>query len=239
MSFVHLEADATKFVQNIIDLKPRIAAFDADGTLWRPDSGEHFLYYELEHRLVSDEKADWISQRYREYKQGLIDEDTMCGEMVQIHKGLADGLLREAASAYFAERIEPAIFAEMKELVARLLTQGCEVWAVSSTNQWVVEAGVATFGIPGHQVLAVALAMEGDIATDRLIRVPSGDGKPAALRGALRGTLDAAFGNSRFDRGMLELATHGIAVNPNPDLEQLARANGWRIYFPELVREKP
>ncbi len=236
MSFAHLENNASEFVQAIVDLKPCIAAFDADGTLWAPDSGEQFLYYELEHQLVSDEIATSILPRYRDYKQGLIDEDTMCGEMVQIHKGLSDGFLREAATAYFQARIAPTVFPEMQELVAKLIAQGCEVWAVSSTNQWVVECGVATFGIPGHRVLAAAVEMDGDIATDRLIRVPSGDGKPAALRAALKGNLDAAFGNSRFDCGMLEMATDGVAVNPNPDLEEIARTKGWRIYFPEASR---
>lgn len=235
MSFAHLENDAAQFVQAIVDLKPCIAAFDADGTLWAPDSGEQFLYYELEHNLLAPEMAEWIQARYRLYMQGKIDEDTMCGEMVQVHKGLRDGLLREAATAYFRERIEPRVFPEMKELVARLTAQGCEVWAVSSTNRWVVECGVATYGIPGHRVLAAAVAMEGDVATDRLIRIPSDEGKPNALKGALKGRLDAAFGNSRFDRGMLEMAEHGVAINPNPDLEAVARTAGWRIYFPEAV----
>jgi phosphoserine phosphatase len=45
--------------------------------------------------------------------------------------------------------------------------------------------------------------------------------------------IEAAFGNSRWDRDMLEMAKHAFAVNPNPDLESAAREHGWRIYFPE------
>jgi phosphoserine phosphatase len=31
---------------------------------------------------------------------------------------------------------------------------------------------------------------------------------------------------------MLTLAKHAIAVNPNPDLENLARQKTWTIYWP-------
>ena len=77
------------------------------------------------------------------------------------------------------------------------------------------------------------MKLEGGIATDRLIRVPSGPGKPEALREAVKKEIDAAFGNSRWDAEMLAMAKHAFAVNPNPDLESTARKQGWRIYFPE------
>ncbi|MGA7045926.1 MAG: haloacid dehalogenase-like hydrolase, partial [Candidatus Sulfotelmatobacter sp.] len=69
--------------------------------------------------------------------------------------------------------------------------------------------------------------------TDRLIRVPSGAGKPQALREIVKKEIDAAFGNSRWDTEMLAMAKCAIAVNPSPDLEVTARERGWRIYFPE------
>jgi phosphoserine phosphatase len=35
---------------------------------------------------------------------------------------------------------------------------------------------------------------------------------------------------------MLELARHPFAVNPNPDLEGIAREKGWQIYWPSGTR---
>jgi 1-acyl-sn-glycerol-3-phosphate acyltransferase len=32
------------------------------------------------------------------------------------------------------------------------------------------------------------------------------------------------------------MAKYSFAVNPNPDLEVVARKKGWRIYFPEGTR---
>jgi phosphoserine phosphatase len=46
---------------------------------------------------------------------------------------------------------------------------------------------------------------------------------------------DVAFGNSRWDAEMLRSATHAFAINPNPDLAQLAKEQNWPTYFPETV----
>jgi phosphoserine phosphatase len=34
---------------------------------------------------------------------------------------------------------------------------------------------------------------------------------------------------------MLAIATHGFAVNPNPDLKVLAQQKGWTIYIPDGI----
>ena len=76
------------------------------------------------------------------------------------------------------------------------------------------------------------MKIEGGKVTGDLIRVPSGPGKPAALREVARKPIDAAFGNSRWDADMLAMAKRGFAINPNPDLEATARERGWPVYFP-------
>jgi phosphoserine phosphatase len=100
----------------------------------------------------------------------------------------------------------------------------------------VIRAAMRHFGLPESRVLAAKVESEDGRATDRLIRVPSGPGKPEALRESVKKGMDAAFGNSRWDAEMLEMASHAVAVNPNPDLESKARERGWRIYFPEGTR---
>jgi phosphoserine phosphatase len=123
----------------------------------------------------------------------------------------------------------------MQDLVRRLREQGCEIWAVSSSNEWVIRAGVKSFGIPHDRILATQVELDGDIIAGRLVRVPSGPGKPKALREVVKKTIDAAFGNSRWDADMLAVATHGFAVNPNPDLKVLAQQKGWTIYIPDGI----
>ena len=125
----------------------------------------------------------------------------------------------------------------MQELVGRLHENGCEVWAVSSSNEWVIRAGMKAFGIAGNRILAAKVELENGIVTDRLVRVPSGPGKTKALREVAKKEIDAAFGNSRWDADMLAGAKRGFAVNPNHDLEVLARERGWAVYFPDGTRD--
>ena len=96
------------------------------------------------------------------------------------------------------------------------------------------------FGISPNRILAAKPEVEDGVITDRLVRVPSGPGKPKALREAVRGEVDAAFGNSRWDTEMLAMTKHAFAINPNPDLEAIARERGWNIYFPlSATRPRP
>jgi HAD superfamily phosphoserine phosphatase-like hydrolase len=226
-----------EFIDAILELNPRVAAFDCDGTLWSGDAGERFFDWELSMADIVPATLDApMRARYAAYKRGEVDEATMCGEMVTMHRGIRDADLMDAASRFFDQFFVPQIFPEMRELVRRLQEKGCEVWAVSSSNEWVIRAAMRHFGLPESRVLAAKVESEDGRATDRLIRVPSGPGKPEALRESVKKGMDAAFGNSRWDAEMLEMASHAVAVNPNPDLESKARERGWRIYFPEGTR---
>jgi HAD superfamily phosphoserine phosphatase-like hydrolase len=228
-----------EFLSSILRLDLRVAAFDCDGTLWSGDAGERFFDWELrEGELVPEAMVRPLRERYAAYKRGEVDETTMCGEMVTMHQGISELKMMDAASRFFDQFFVAQIFPEMRELVRRLKENGCEVWAVSSSNEWVIRAGMKHFGIPGNRILAAKVEVERGIVTDRLIRVPSGAGKPEALREVVKKEIDAAFGNSRWDREMLAMAKHAFAVNPNPDLESVAREQGWRIYFPEGTRSR-
>jgi phosphoserine phosphatase len=162
-----------------------------------------------------------------------VEEDVMCGEMVTIHAGLRDEVVERAAEQYFAAHIEPWIFPEMRELTQRLAQQGCAVWAVSSSNQWIIRVGMRRFGIAPQRILAAEVAIENQVVTDRLIRIPTGPGKAAAIREKIGERVDAAFGNTRWDAEMLQMAHHPFAINPTSDFEQFARKNKWTVYVPE------
>jgi HAD superfamily phosphoserine phosphatase-like hydrolase len=231
-----LSDQAAQFVDSVVRLQPKFAAFDCDGTLWAGDAGESFLRWEFEHGVVSDEIARREKARYAEYRAGRVSEDDMCAAMVTLHRGMKEAEVEKVAAQFFEENMVAKIFPEMRELVRRLQHSGCDVWAVSSTNEWVIRMAMKHFGIPAEKILAAAAAIEGGVITDRMVQLPSGEGKPRAIRTVVGKDPDAAFGNSRWDADMLGIARHGFAVNPNPDLEKLAGERGWRVYWPDLVR---
>jgi phosphoserine phosphatase len=224
---------ANGFIDSILRLEPRLAVFDCDGTLWSGDAGETFFAWEQAEELVPEEMVRSMQARYADYKAGNVAEEIMCGEMVTMHKGMIEADVQRAATRFFDLTFVDNIFPEMKELVHRLQVQGCDVWAVSSTNEWVIRAGMRHFTIARDHILAAAVAIDNRRVTDQLVRVPSGDGKPKAIREVVKRDPDAAFGNSRWDVDMLAIARHPFAVNPNVDLEETARQRGWSIYFPD------
>ncbi|MFI5103582.1 MAG: HAD family hydrolase [Terriglobales bacterium] len=227
-----LSPAAQLFVDSILAMQPRVAVFDCDGTLWSGDSGADFFYWEVERGLLPAETAAWAVARYADYKQGNVGEEIMCGEMVTINAQIAEQRMEEESAAMFAQVVEPRIFPEMQHLTRELARGGCSLWAVSSTNVWVVREGVRRFGIPAENVLAASVHIKDGLVTDRLVRVPSGPAKATALRDVVRRKVDVCLGNSIHDLEMLQAAHHAVAVNPNPDLEAFAAENAWKIYWP-------
>ena len=223
------------FFAAVHEMAPRVAVFDCDGTLWSGDAGSSFMGWTMEHGLLSPEKTAWLKSRYDGYNRGEVSEARICGEMVQVYAGLSVARLREAAAAFFRERIEPHLFSEMHALISELQARGTVIWAVSSTNDWVIEEGVRRFGIDAAHVLAARVACTDGIITDQLLDVPTDEGKVRALLQAGVTAPDAVFGNSVHDAAMLALARRAFPVNPTPALQERSLREGWPVYWPAAV----
>ncbi len=222
-----------RFIEAVLTLNPRVAAFDCDGTLWSGDAGETFFDWEIKRGVISNEVGRAMRARYAEYKAGNVREEDMCGEMVTMHKGIPETAMMDAAAEFMKSSFPGQVFEEMKQLVHELHVRGCEVWVVSSSNEWVIGVGMQLFGIEADRILAAKVKVAEGVITDHLVRVPSGPGKTRALEEVVKKRIDAAFGNSKWDTEMLAHARHAFAVNPNRDLEATARQRGWTVYFPE------
>lgn len=143
-----------EFLESVLRLAPRVAAFDCDGTLWSGDAGENFFDWEIRTGVVPADLGQRMRARYSEYKTGKVSEDQMCGEMVTMHAGMTEDQMMKVASKFMRNHFKSTVFAEMKELVLRLQDDGCDVWAVSSSNEWVIRAGMGPFGIADDHILA-------------------------------------------------------------------------------------
>jgi phosphoserine phosphatase len=226
--------DEAPWVEPIVNAHPRLAAFDCDGTLWSVDSGFGFFKWELERGVVGPAAAATARSQYADYLSGSVSEDAMSGYLATMHQGLSIDTIRAAAEEYVITNVRPTLFNEMVGLVDQLRDIACSVWLVSSTNQWVIEAGAALIGISADRVLATAAATVGGLVTDRLERVANGLGKRTALQSAVGTAPDAAFGNSRWDVEMLTYARQAYAVHPTAELARIASERGWPILYPQL-----
>jgi phosphoserine phosphatase len=223
---------AEEFERLVLESKPNVAVFDCDGTLWGGDSGYGFMAWTLEQGLVSRSTSDWIDTRHRAYNAGKVSELEICGEMVQMYAGLHEDEIRAAAAQFVSEYVRQRVFPEMAALIAALRKNGVELWAVSSTNKWVVSEGVRELGIPQERVLAAEVAVVDGIIASTIVDVPTDDGKAASLKRMGLANPDAVFGNSIHDLAMLEIAKNPFPVNPSPALLKAAAANGWGYFRP-------
>jgi phosphoserine phosphatase len=223
-----------EFRRAVLQPVPRVAVFDCDGTLWNGDAGLGFMNWSIETGLLSRDASQWISDRHRLYRHDQVSETDICGEMVQVYAGLREEEMRRAAARYFATQIEAHIFPEMEALVGELRSAGAELWAVSSTNNWVIEEGVRRFGIPAERVLAACVHVHDGLISSDLIAVPTDEGKAEALRRTAVHP-EEVFGNSIHDCAMLAMAERAFPVNPTPALAEAAAQRGWAVYYPAAV----
>jgi phosphoserine phosphatase len=226
---------AEEFERLVFDCKPKVAVFDCDGTLWGGDAGYGFMAWSLEQGLVSRSTQDWIDTRYRAYLLGNVSEEAMCGEMVQMYAGLRDEELRAAAARYVNDHVRKRVFTEIAALVARLRNADVELWAVSSTNRWVIAEGVRDFGIPNERILAAEVRVVHGMITGELVDVPTGPAKATALKRVGLPAPDQVFGNSIHDLAMLEMARCPFPVNPSPALLEAAGKRGWGYFTPKAA----
>lgn len=224
-----------QFHARVHGFNPKVAVFDCDGTLWSGDAGSSFMRWSMDTGLLSREATEWMNNRYAGYQRGEVSELAICGEMVQVYHGLRESELRRAAADFFANHIERNIFPEMLQLVTELQAAGVDIWAVSSTCDWVIEEGVKRFKIPANRVLAAAVNLENGVATERLTDVPTDEGKVVSLRNAGITAPDVVFGNSIHDAAMLSIATGAFPVNPSPELVRRSATSGWPVYYPASV----
>jgi phosphoserine phosphatase len=224
-----------QFLQLVLDCHPQVAVFDCDGTLWGDDSGSGFMHWSMEQGLISRSSSDWIDNRHRAYQAGKVSELAICGEMVQIYHGLREEELRTSAARYMQEFVPSRYFTEMVSLVDQLRHAGVELWAVSSTNKWVVVEGVRALGIPEERVLAAEVSVVDGVLTSELVDVPTDEGKAASLHRVGLSRPDVVFGNSIHDLAMLKMARCAFPVNPSPGLIEAAGKQGWGYFMPQAA----
>ena len=217
------------------ELAPAVAVFDCDGTLWSGDAGSTFMWWTIETGLLGPEKAATMQRSYEAYLRGEIPEVDICSEMAQVYAGIPIERLRAAAATFFREHVAGNIFPELHELIAKLQESGTEIWAVSSSINWIIEEGVRRFNIPADHVLCARVAEQDGLATDRLLDVPTDEGKVLALRHAGVTAPDAAFGNSVHDAAMLAFAHRAFPISPTPALVERSTREGWPVYWPASV----
>lgn len=188
--------------------KPAIAAFDADGTLWDTDMGENFFLYQIQEKLIEGlPENPW--EHYWKLKKEVSPKVAYLW-LAQINKGVPLSTVR-TWSQDCVDRLRPLpIFPGQKDIIDHLHDKGVDVYVVTASIKWSVEAAASLYGIPQDRVLGITTKVENGIVTD--VQAGPITWREGKVKGLLLATGNRhpffASGNTPGDLALLESSTH-------------------------------
>ncbi len=234
--------------------QPRIAAFDADGTLWKSDLAALLWDRLLEHRALHGRASAPLARAVRALgaepaRDPYADFATLralqtagfCPEPLMARVRLAGmaGLEEQVVVAHAAAALEAC--AELRGapaagsigMIETLRGQGYRVIVASLAPRWVVETAARHFGIEPADIVAGEVAVVAGRLTDDVIEpFPHGPGRIQAILKRCGSVPKVAAGSALADLQMLEAASHvRLLVDPSADLLEACEAAGGTMWF--------
>lgn len=220
------------------------AFFDLDKTLMAGSSGMQFARIATRRGIVGRRQlARWAVEHLRYRLRGTTDERT--AEVLRVARELIKGV-----SAVTIERmgpevmatILPRIYPQMLDEVYAHQDAGRPAFIVSAAGNDVVELLARVLGMEAG--IGTRYEVDGDGSFTGRLDGPFvyGPGKVEAIESfaaAHEIDLDAsyAYSDSLSDLPMLRAVGHPVAVNPDPPLAEIAKAEGWQtMRFERLGR---
>ena len=211
-----------------------LAIFDLDDTLIHGDSAS--LWSREMMRLGWVEDEDFLSldqELMNAYSQGkLAMEDYMAFSLTPM-VGRAVGNVAEAVAHFIKAVIDPLVYREARQTIARHKAAGDRLLVISATGVHIVSPVAAHLGI--DEVLAIDLEVQDGQFTGLTEGILTyREGKVLRLSEWLRvqdEMLEGAFfySDSRNDLPLLKLVDNPITVNPDPTLRAYAQEHGWPV----------
>lgn len=218
------------------NLKGQVAVFDADETLWRHDVGEGFLKF-----LQANNKLAMVPPGFDAFAryEALCAQNKWMGYpyAAQVMAGMKEADVKVLAEEYFQNHFKQNVYPAQKALIKRLQAAGVEVWIVSASNQWMVEAGAPALGVPLNRVVGVRLDVVNGLVTANIIPpMTFRQGKVDAIQKYINKTPILVSGDSITDYEMLRTASQlQLVINPKDknapaeNIFKLATEHGWPI----------
>lgn len=221
---------AERIVDELYERGGGLATFDADGVLWREDCGNAFLLWQMENHRLRPEQYHRARQGWDDYQRGAMNDLEVAILCASVLEGLPEDQVEADATAFFDAHIFQSIIPATHRWAKRLEAAGVEVWVVSGSHRWLIAAGARALGISDQRLLTVCATVRDGVCTMEVPEPVTYDqGKAEAIRQRLGRQPDLAVGNTFADHHMMELARTAIAVEPDPELEALARERGWPV----------
>lgn len=221
------------------------AFFDVDNTLVQGASIIHFARGLAKHDYFST--ADILDLAWQQIKfrvSGTENSDDVASgreKALSFVAGRRVEELERLSEEIFDERMVNRIWPGTRALAQMHLDAGQQVWLVTATPVQLANVIADRLGLTG--ALGTVAEVEDGVFTGRLVGdLLHGVGKAQAVRTiAAREGLDlrrcTAYSDSSNDVPMLSLVGTAVAINPDAELREVARARGWEIRDFRSVRK--
>lgn len=141
---------------------PHFAAFDADGTLWNSDVGENFFQYQIDFCKLPDLQgldpwAHYLALKKKHPPDAYLWLAQIC------HQHQISEVQRWAQQAL--QKFPLDVLAPQKELIEALLLRGVQIFIVSASTHWAVEAAAGLVGLTSAAACGVKTKVVNSVVT--------------------------------------------------------------------------
>ncbi|MGH3812287.1 MAG: HAD family hydrolase [Pseudonocardiaceae bacterium] len=229
-------------VETTLAIPPDLTAaafFDVDNTMMRGASIFYFARGLAARKFLTSgalASFGWQQLKFRVFGKELSPEEirTNRERALSFVAGRPTTLVVELGEDIYDELMADRIWAGTLALAKMHLEAGQRVWLVTATPVELATIIARRLGLTGALGTVAETTADG-VYTGLLVGdILHGEAKAQAVHAlALKEGLDlrrcTAYSDSANDIPMLSLVGTAVAVNPDPDLRETARARGWEI----------
>lgn len=211
-----------------------LAIFDLDNTLIAGDSDHRWGEFLVHKKIVDPQLYKTRNDAfYHAYQAGTLDIRAYLDFALEPFTRLSKTQLASLQDEFMAEWIQPLMLDKAAELLRSHRERGHQLLIITATNRVVTAPIAERLGVDA--LLATDAEHDGRGYTGRVAGTPCfREGKVTRLQQWLEQhphTLEHSYfySDSVNDLPLLEAVGHPIAVDPDPVLEQTARARQWPV----------
>ncbi len=235
-------AEVEAGLEAVLAIPPDLTAaafFDVDNTMMRGASIFYFARGLAARKFLTSgalASFGWQQLRFRVFGRELSPEEIRAGRerALSFVAGRPTKLVVELGEDIYDELMADRIWSGTLALARMHLDAGQRVWLVTATPVELATIIARRLGLTGALGTVAETTVDG-LYTGLLVGdILHGAAKAQAVHAlALKEGLDlqrcTAYSDSANDIPMLSLVGTAVAVNPDPDLRETARARGWEI----------
>jgi len=211
-----------------------LALFDLDNTLIAGDSDHGWGEFLVAQNIVDAAYYQKMNdQFYQDYQNGQLDMSAYLAFSLAPLATLSQPELKQLHKQFMVDVIEPLWLPKAETLLKAHKKNGDTLIIITSTNRFVVEPICNKLGV--EHLIATELEQQNNQFTGRVSGIPSfKEGKVTRLNQWLEeaglNLEDSSFySDSINDLPLLEIVDHPVAVDPCPQLKEVARHRNWEI----------